>query len=250
MENEDKKYIDSGELGFSDEILEENIEIHKSLNPKIWDENNELLEGVEEKIYEIVEEFKAQLEQDNVKLDIKDIYILGSNANYNYTEGSDLDVHIIADESFDCNQKHLPIIYNAYKALFNSKYDITINGINVELYVENISSMTNVSTAIYSLNKSWIKEPSQYDIPKIDDAKLEKGVAEWEEKYLKIMEKPTLAEIDKFIDSIYDLRKQSIKEEGEFGIGNLVFKEIRRLQYLEKLKTMRLELKSAELSLK
>lgn len=55
--------------------------------------------------------------------------------------------------------------------------------------------------------------------------------------------------IDKFIEDIYDLRKQSIKNEGEYSIGNLVFKEFRNLGYLDKLKDMKNELKSKELSL-
>lgn len=225
-------------------------QIHKTLNPKIWDKNNELIEEVEYKIYDIVDEFKTQIEEDGVKLDIKDIYLLGSNANYNYTNESDLDIHIMADESFDCNEKHLQIIYNAYKALFNSKYDITINGIAVELYVENMSNSTNVSTGVYSLNNGWIKEPSQYVIPKIDEDKLEKAVADWEKRYLQIMENPSLDKIDAFIDELYEVRKTSIKKEGEFGFGNLIFKEIRRLKYLENLKALRLEFKNYELSLK
>lgn len=250
MENEDKKYLISGELGFADESIDEKIEVHKTLNPKIWDENNNLLEDVEYIIYDIVDEFKTQLEKDNIDLDIVDIYILGSNANYNYTDESDLDIHIIADDSFDCESKHLQIIYNAYKSLFNSKYDITIKGIDVELYVENASKMTNVSTGIYSMKKGWIKEPSQYTIPDIDEAKFEKAVAEWEKRYLQVMKDPTVEKVDEYIDSIYDLRIASVKKDGEFGFGNLVFKEIRRLKYLENLKKIKLELKSEELSLK
>lgn len=233
-----------------EERIDEKITIHKTLNPKIWDENNNLLEDVEYIIYDIVDEFKTQLEEDNIDLDIVDIYILGSNANYNYTDESDLDVHIIADESFDCESEHLQIIYNAYKSLFNSKYDITIKGIDVELYVENEAKMTNVSTGIYSMNKGWIKEPSQYIIPDIDEAKFEKAVAEWEKRYLQVMKEPTVEKVDEYIDSIYDLRIASVKKDGEFGFGNLVFKEIRRLKYLENLKKIKLELKSEELSLK
>lgn len=55
--------------------------------------------------------------------------------------------------------------------------------------------------------------------------------------------------IDKFIEDIYDLRKQSIKNEGEYSVGNLVFKEFRNLGYLDKLKDMKNKLKSKELSL-
>lgn len=232
-----------------DENINEKVEIHNTLNPKIWDENNELLEEVEDKIYDIVDEFKNQLAEDGVELSIKDIYLLGSNANYNYTDTSDLDIHIMVDESFDCDEKHLQIIYNAYKSLFNSKYDININGINVELYVENIDDMTNVSTGIYSIKKGWIKEPSQYAIPQLDEDKFEKAVAEWEKRYLIIKKNPSVTAIDAYIDDLYNMRKESIKTEGEFSFDNLLFKEIRRLKYLENLKKIRLDLKNKELSL-
>jgi len=55
--------------------------------------------------------------------------------------------------------------------------------------------------------------------------------------------------IAKFIEDIYDLRKQSIATEGEYGLGNLVFKEFRNLGYLDNLKELRKQEKGKELSL-
>lgn len=109
---------------------------------------------------------------DNLDLIIDDIYILGSNANFNYNDSSDLDIHIIADESFDCSEKHLDLLYKAYKTLFNNKYDIQIKGIDTELYVENKDNLTNVSSGVYSLNSGWLKEPAIFDIPEVDEFKL------------------------------------------------------------------------------
>ena len=42
------------------EIVEA-LEIHKELNPKIWDSNMNLLPDVKDKILEIVEEFKSNV---------------------------------------------------------------------------------------------------------------------------------------------------------------------------------------------
>ena len=68
---------------------------------------------------------------------MKDLVIVGSNANFNYNETSDIDLHIIADMSEDDEEKRLLcILYNAYKALFNNKYDIVVKGHEVEIYVE------------------------------------------------------------------------------------------------------------------
>lgn len=52
-----------------------------------------------------------------------------------------------------------------------------------------------------------------------------------------------------FIEDLYNLRKESIASEGEYGLGNLVFKEFRNLGYLDNLKQLRKKEKSKELSL-
>ena len=51
------------------------------------------------------------------------------------------------------------------------------------------------------------------------------------------------------IDYLDDLRKSSLKKDGEFGLGNLVFKEFRNRGYLQNLKDKKYEVKSKELSL-
>lgn len=56
-------------------------------------------------------------------------------------------------------------------------------------------------------------------------------------------------DIEKFINDIYELRRESIANEGEYGLGNLVFKEFRNRGYLDYLKDLRKEEKGKELSL-
>ena len=55
--------------------------------------------------------------------------------------------------------------------------------------------------------------------------------------------------IDKLIDDLYEMRRKSISKDGEYGIGNLVFKEFRNLGYLQQLKDKRIELENQRLSL-
>ena len=108
-----------------------------TLNQDIWDENNKLRPEVKEKLELIVKKFTEALNEDNVNLDIKDIEIVGSNANYNYTDKSDIDLHIIADLSIYKDREDLAeIIYNAYRRIFNDKFDPMIRGHEVEIYVE------------------------------------------------------------------------------------------------------------------
>ena len=231
------------------ESIEEKVEIHNHLNPKIWDNEQKLLPEVRSKIIEIVELFKKQLEEYEVELKIDDVYIVGSNANFNYNEHSDLDLHLIADESIDCIKKHLPVIYQVYKTLFNKKYEITIRGINVELYVENKEQLSHVSNGVYSLKDGWLKKPANTEIPEIDELTLAKKVQHWENRYLELTTDATVDKIDAYINDIYALRQESINTEGEFGLGNLTFKEIRNLGYLDELKELKNELIGRELSL-
>ena len=232
------------------EDLNEEVEIHTTLNPLIWNEDETLKPEIEEKVRSVVKTFVDILTENKIRIKVVDIYLVGSNANYNYNESSDIDIHIIADENFDCDQKHLPLLYNAYKTLFNKKYDISFNGINVEVYVENASDASNASTAVYSLEKGWIKKPDLNNIPEIDQEAVGKKVAELTKKYEQIKASPSVNKIDKFINELYELRINSIKEDGEFGTGNLAFNEIRRSGILDEMKDFKSELEADELSLK
>ena len=77
--------------------LEEDIEKHDELNPVLFDENNNLKPEIKEKVLEIVDEFLREFEENEVELKVKDIILTGSNASYNYTKDSDLDIHIIVE---------------------------------------------------------------------------------------------------------------------------------------------------------
>lgn len=119
------------------ESINEAAEKHDTLNPKLWDESNNLKPEVREKILEIVKEFTDGLEEDEIKFKIDDIVLVGSNCSYNYNDKSDLDIHIRMDtDSLKCPDDLYPLLYSAYRSLFNNKMDINFYGIPVEIYVE------------------------------------------------------------------------------------------------------------------
>lgn len=117
--------------------MNEDIEKHDTLNPLLFDENDELKPEIKEAIEKIVNQFVEDLKTDGVKIEVKDIILVGSNVSYNYTKDSDLDIHIIVDkDTLDCDPELYTLLYGAYRSLFNKNYDITIKGIPVEIYVE------------------------------------------------------------------------------------------------------------------
>ena len=251
LNKENHNYNISGILveNVTEYLLDEKFIVNKELNPKLWNSDNTLKKEVEEKILEIVDIFKQQLEADGVDLVIDDIHLVGSNANYNYTEFSDLDIHIIADQTSDCSSEHLSLIYNSYRHAFNNRYDIKLNGVNAEVYVENRDNPTSNSKGIYSLKDGWINDPAISVVPKIDEVALEKMIQKYEDKYLKVIENPSLEKIEAFINDLYDVRIDSLAKDGEFGLGNLLFKEMRNLNYLDELKDLKDQLISKQLSL-
>lgn len=238
------------------ESLNENIEKHDNLNPKLWNEDGTLKEEVHDKILEITNSFMEDLKQDGIKFYLKDIRLVGSNCSYNYTKDSDLDVHLIADSSsLNCPDDLYPLLYSSYRSIFNKNLDINFYGIPVEIYVE-VNSEINPSSdiksnGIYSvLNNYWIKEPVQTDIPDINQEEFDNLFTEWEDKYFDLLDANLSSEkIDDFIEDLYDLRKDSITKDGEYGLGNLVFKEFRNLGYLDSLKDLKNDYKGKELSL-
>ena len=230
--------------------VDEAIEKHDTLNPKLWDENNELKPEVREKIEEIVQKFDDNLKENDVELDVKDIAIIGSNANYNYSPDSDVDIHIIADTSVYPDQEDLAMkVYLAYKSLFNNKYDPTLNGIEAEIYVEPDEVHAN-SNGVYSLKDGWLKEPEQVDVLEIDPDHVQELIQPFEDRYNELINSdPSVSDVDKLIDDIYLQRQQSILKDGEFGDGNICFKEFRNRGYLQNLRDLKVELENKEMSL-
>lgn len=271
--------------GYHEDLdMNENIEKHDTLNPKLFD-GNKLKPEVREKALEIVKEFESQLAEDNIKLNIKDVVLTGSNASYNYTKDSDVDLHIISETaSLNCPDNLYPLLYGAYRALFNRKFEIDFYGIPVEIYVESEGDPV-ISNGIYSvLNDSWIKEPVQAIIPDIDYNKLDQILAPYEERYNELITKiedfvgkeavdkaiydeqwteidpnqilaedaePTglVDEINDLIADIYTERQTGLQANGEYGYENLAFKEFRNKGYLDNLKRLKNVVRAKELSI-
>lgn len=238
-----------------DEDLVEDIEKHENLNPALFNNDGKLKPEVKDKVTEIVNEFLKDFIDVEVELTVQDIILTGSNASYNYTKDSDLDIHIIADVSNIEDTLNLhKVIYNAYKSAFNRKFEIELNEVPVELYVETQDTPL-VSNGIYSVMKDeWVKEPTREDIPEVDQEAIDKAFKPWEKRYKALVANTTddvkdETEIDKLITSLYELRQSGLSSEGEYSIGNLVFKEMRNKGYLDALKELRHKVISRRLSL-
>jgi len=224
------------------------------LNSKIWDENQKLRKEVREKLLQTANEF---IDFIGVPLLIEDVIFTGSLANYNWSEYSDIDLHVVCDFiQFSDNELSLyEELFKVKKTIFNTNHDIKIFGYEVELYVQNASE-AHFSSGVYSvLYDEWDVKPEKED-SNIDTKILKSKINHWKNQIDTVVDNATEKDIDeareyikKFKEKLKKYRSSGLKKEGEYSYENLVFKYLRRSDYLEKLFNLENNLLDKELSL-
>jgi hypothetical protein len=227
--------------------------IQNELPSKLWD-NFELDGDIKKQLLQIAQDF---FEGTEIKTDVVDIVLCGSLCNYNWSEKySDYDLHITidyknVDEDYDLVEK----LCDYAKKIWNQQHDIKIKGYEVEVCIQDDAIMrdelkTGKMGGVYSLmNDKWVKKPEKVDfkpnermikeksktiIMSIDDIESdskEKDFDELEPKIKKVWKK-----IKSYRQSGLD------SESGEFSLGNLVFKLLRRNGYIGKIMEMKRKL--------
>ena len=224
------------------------------LNSKIWDENQHLRKDVREKLLKTANEF---IDFIGVPLLIEDVIFTGSLANYNWSEYSDIDLHVVCDfiQFSDTELSLYEELFKVKKTIFNTNHDIKIFGYEVELYVQNATE-AHFSSGVYSvLYDDWDVKPEKED-SNIDTKILKSKINHWKAQIDTVVDNATEKDIDeareyikKFKEKLKKYRSSGLKKEGEYSYENLVFKYLRRSDYLEKLFNLENNLLDKELSL-
>lgn len=217
------------------------VTVNRQLNPKLWIDDV-LNPEVAAKLMDIAEAFEKFI---GIDIEVVDYTITGSNANYTWTEYSDLDLHLIIPGTPTDAQREL---FSAKKALWSEQHDITIKGLPVECYVQG-KDEPHHSTGVYSLQSdTWLVEPKKIK-PRVDDAAIEAK----KDAILAQIEQALLSkDIDKLRtvkDKITQMRKAGLERAGEWSVENLVFKILRNLGLIDQITEKIRELEDSELSL-
>lgn len=225
--------------------------VKKELHPKVW--KDEMLNSrVRLRLIDIAEEFIKFINVPWVKP--KDIILTGSLANYNWSKYSDFDLHILMDfKKVDKRTDFVKEYFDSKKTLWNDQHsNLKIYGFPVELYVQDINE-EHTASGVYSLNKnSWLKEPERDDLAsvKLDKDTIKKKtikfikiINELEETFNKEKDTHKIELLSKKIKETWDkmkgTRKEALKNGNELSIGNLVWKCLRRLGYIEKISDLK-----------
>ena len=182
---------------------------------------------------------------------IVDVLLLGGNAGYNYTQYSDLDVHIVVDPKFipDCNPDLLDRYYMDKKTLWELTHNVTILGSKAEPYIERPGVTRKKSQGVWSImKKSWIQKPTPVE-GDVDEKEIEKKVNNFINQINSLIKASDAEGLKKLVKKLRDSRGTSLQKYGEYGFENMVFKELRNQGYIDKVRTVVVNLKSRSLSL-
>ena len=149
--------------------IDDILTIHDRLNSKFWSGPHGVRpnSSVLDHLNAIAQDFFDKLGLDGA--DLEDITFTGSLANFNYTNFSDIDLHLLVDFSkIDENIELVREYFSAKTSNWNKKHNIKVFGHEVEIYVQDLNE-DHHSTGVFSLmNNEWIAQPNRIE-PEIDE---------------------------------------------------------------------------------
>lgn len=212
--------------------------IKPNLNPNIWIDF-EINPDVKNNLLQIVEGFLLDLEiPQNIK--VHDVLLTGSLANFNWSKFSDLDVHIVLDyNQFDLDPNILDNYFYANKTIWADEHNIKMFDFPVELYVQNLNHKME-SKGIYSILKNkWIQKPTKEDFT-VDKNKIKSKTNNFIYKLKDIKQdfqdknfNAVISKTKKLKTKIKQMRNAGLERGGEFSLENIVFKTLRRINFMD-----------------
>jgi hypothetical protein len=233
-------------LNEADQEVLDSFELQAELNPAAF-EGDVMIPEIRERLLEIVDDF---IDGIDFKMDVEDITLTGSLANYNWSKYSDFDLHILVDyAAIDADQDLVKRFFQDIKAIWNIRHNIFLKGYEVEVYVQD-SGEKHISTGVYSVqNDEWDIKPEKEETARfpIDQPNIEKkadDIAFQIDRAEKLLKDDKLTDaldaIDRLKQKVRNLRKTGLsKEDGVYSVENLAFKTLRRSGDLERLSTLK-----------
>ena len=203
------------------------------LNPALWD-GDKLKPKLRLHLLKIAKYFYKFLD---ISAPVNDVTLTGSNANYNWTDKSDIDLHILINYKLINDHEILVRDYMmAKKTIWNNKYPIIYKGMRIELYAQDTNE-PHASTGVYSvLHNKWLMTPNSEMISVEDDAIDKKAKPyEYEIDKLDPEDDQLLDKIAAIKSRLKTLRQTGLQSIGEYSIENLAFKSLRNSGHLERL---------------
>ena len=227
MESTDKNIISS-------------FKVQKELNPDIWlmdDEGYKMRPEIRDSLLKIVEDYEEFVDID---LDIEDIILTGSLSNFNWSQFSDVDLHILID--FDDPSESIEKKYlDSRRIIWNSLRDVNVKGFESEIYVQD-SKEQHFASGMYSvMYNDWVVEPEEKEVV-LDSHKILSKSKQWMDMIDQIEDGMERNSPNELMHTVDDLKRRlkkyrgaGLADKGEYSYENLTFKFLRRNGYIGKL---------------
>jgi predicted nucleotidyltransferase len=215
----------------------DSFNIKPTLNPKVWENPDNpkqavMVPKVRKALEKIADKFIEYLGDD---VFVEDVILTGSLSNFNWSEFSDFDLHIVVDmDEYGDDDELYKELFNLKKQVFNDKHNIKIFGYDVELYAQDAEE-PHTSSGVYSImNNSWVNIPRKLKL-EINKKNLEDKIQNWVEKIDKAVEDGDGKKLESLKDKLKKYRQSGLESDGELSYENLVFKYLRRSEHIQKL---------------
>lgn len=209
------------------------LRFHDRLNPRLWTAEGAMRLEVRLRLLRAALAFYRYL--DLPTLAVRDIVVTGSNAAFNYTRASDIDVHLVVDYARTVCPELSASYFTAKKALWNQTHAAAIRGHAIEMYVEDARAPAQ-SNGVYSLlDAAWRRRP-EAKAPAWNDAAVILKTGHLADQIDALLDSsPTAEAIDGLLTRLRAMRQSGLAEGGEFSVENLAYKSLRALGYLDRL---------------
>lgn len=198
------------------------LQYHDELNPKLWNKDEfsgwKLKPQVRFKLLQFADTW-ADFARIPPYL-IEDIIMIGGNANYNYTDKSDIDVHLIIDRNRLGGSRELIDEYlQDKKVLWTLTHNIKVLGYSIEPYAQDSHAQYPANQGVYSLKfNRWVQFPNKGKYDWQSDPALKKKVM----FYVRLVDDMIKNKmgLDAFKDlkrKFYEMRSAAIAKGGEFS---------------------------------
>lgn len=253
VQYEEKQSINKLTENFDFEVDSSEIDLSSfkkkhELVPNIWNPDGKLNSRIRLKLLDIADDFWEYVNLTWVKP--SGIILTGSICNFNWSQYSDIDLHLIVDfDEIDEKIEFVKDYLDSKKNEWNNEHSgLQIMGYPVELYVQNLGEMPE-SNGIYDLEENdWIREPNPDNIKSIGlnkfsiKEKAAKIMTIIDDMYDALASTDDSHKIEQMGDDasylwkkVKEMRKSSLEKNGESGSGNIVYKILRRTGYLDRL---------------
>lgn len=215
-------------------IAEETVRLYNSgLNPMFWNPDKTLKPEIRKQLLLVAGDF---IKESELKMRVFDVRFLGSLAGFNYTQESDIDLHITTDmKQLGIPDDQIVRFGKGISTKWNEDHDVRIHNHKVELFIEDVKSV-NRASGIYSLcQNKWLRVPQKLNI-QFNKEGIKYLYYELTRKIDNAIATNEVIQMRDVLKRITDMRKVGLDSSGEFSTENIVFKLLRSKGWIEKLK--------------